>query len=45
MSRTPIKYLQDTHQISPGHPPNISKKTIKYLQNTVQISPGHWSNI
>jgi len=33
---TPIQYLQDTHQISPGHPPNISRKPIKYLQDTEQ---------
>jgi len=41
LSRTPIKYLEDTDQISPGHRSNITRTAIKYLQDTIQISPGH----
>jgi len=43
--RTPTKYLQDTHQKSPGHPQNISRTPIKYLQDTQPISPGDPTNI
>jgi len=45
MSRNHIKYLQDTHQISPEQLPNISWPPIKFHQDTDQISPGHSSNI
>jgi len=42
---TPIKYLQDTHQISQRHPSNIFRTPIKYLRDTHQLSPGQPQNI
>jgi len=45
ISRTPIKYLQDTYQVSPGYLSNISGTPIKYLQDINHISLGHPSNI
>jgi len=42
---TPIKYLQDSDQISKGHPSNISRTPIKNHQENHEKSPGHRSNI
>jgi len=41
ISRTTIKYIQDTHPIPPGHLSSITRTPIKYHQHTHQISPGH----
>jgi len=32
-----MKYVKETHQMSPGHPSNISRAPIKYHQDTHQI--------
>jgi len=45
MSKRLIIYVNETIQISPGHPSNICRTPKKYLQDTHQIFLGHLSNI
>jgi len=45
ITSTHLKYLQDTHQLSPGNPSNIYRTSIKYLYYTRPIYIGHPPNI
>jgi len=45
MSRKHIRYLKETHDISPGNPSYMSRKHIIYVKETRDISPGNSSYI